>query len=141
MSQAPAPRPRPSRRSYLLGFLVGPLGLLAAAFTLRMLLVAPGALFGWVFSGLAVVTLGWIGVSVFWPARAERNCPICSERGLERLSREDTIGQHCTACGWTDDSVSSWLLAEDEGTPMEPMVLEQRRKRRAGSAREVSAQS
>lgn len=135
MNEVSASPTGPSRAAQLFGLALAPLLLLTAVGTLQLLLQAPGALFGWVFAGVGLAAVAWIGVSVFWPARAERNCPICSERGLERLDPERTLGLHCTACGWADEEASSWLFAEDEDVSVQELVVsqrqEQRRERRA----------
>lgn len=92
----------------------------------------PDWLFGWVFGGLFAAMVGWIWVSVFWPARAERCCPRCREHALERADPNTTVGIVCRACGWRDDAASGWLLAEEEAE-LEPIVLEQRARRRAAA--------
>lgn len=74
--------------------------------------------------------LGWVLVSVFYPARADRTCPRCGEQGLERLERESTRGVACRLCGHVDASASSFLIAESEGA-LEPVVLRERRERGA----------
>ncbi|MEX1024474.1 MAG: hypothetical protein WD226_05295 [Planctomycetota bacterium] len=92
----------------------------------------PAGLFGYVFMALFGAAIGWIVVSVLWPARADRTCPRCGSERLERLDVSTTVGIRCAACGFEDDSKSSWLLAEDEGPPLESLVL---RQRRPGTAR------
>ena len=72
------------------------------------------------------VNLVWIGISTLWPATADRSCPSCGEDGLERLDPQKTYGIRCRGCGFRDESVSAWLLAEEEG-PLEEIVLRQRR--------------
>jgi len=75
--------------------------------------------------GLACVPIGWVLVSALWPARAERRCPACGKDALARLDARATHGLRCRACGWTDESASAWLLAEEEG-PLEEIVLAER---------------
>jgi hypothetical protein len=104
--------------------------LLPIALVFGFIQQGPYWLFGWVFGGLCAVMLGWIAVSVFWPARADRTCPSCAAPGLCRADANTTLGLVCSACGWSDASESGWLLAEEEG-PLEGLVLEQRRRTRA----------
>jgi ribosomal protein L37AE/L43A len=109
--------------------------LVAVALAFGFVRQGPDWLFGWVFGGLFASMIGWIWVSVFWPARAERRCPRCSELALERVDARTTVGITCAACGWRDAAASGWLLAEEE-VELEPIVLQQRRHRgtRAASA-------
>ena len=137
MNEVSASPTGPSRAAQLFGLALAPLLLLVAVGTLQLLLQAPGALFGWVFAGIGLAAAAWIGISVFWPARAERNCPICSERGLERLDPERTLGLRCAACGWTDEEASSWLLAEDEDVSVQELVVSQRQEQRQGQRARV----
>lgn len=104
-----------------------PAALLAAA-TISILFIMrrPSGLFVWVAgAGFAILFL-WVVISTLWPARADRTCPECGREELERLDSETTHGLRCSACGWQDESLSSWLLAEEEG-PLEATVLQQRR--------------
>ena len=71
----------------------------------------------------------WVGVSVFWPAKADRKCPRCEEEALERLDPDTTQGLKCASCGFVDEQATGWFLAEDEG-PLEDLVLRQRAARR-----------
>lgn len=89
----------------------------------------PTGLWGYVLAALFAVAMGWIVVSVLWPARADRTCPRCGSEELERVDPRTTVGIRCAACGFVDESKSSWLLAEEEG-PLEGIVLEQRERRR-----------
>lgn len=115
-----------NRRSYArLGWLVGPVALLAALAAMALLRRGPSGLLGAVLIGLLALAMGWIFLSVFWPARAERTCPRCARAALVRLDARATIGIRCRACGFEDPSASSWLLAEEDG-PLESIVLEQR---------------
>lgn len=94
-----------------------------------VVLRGPEATFGWVLTGLTGAAVLWIVISVLWPARAERTCPSCGGQTLERLDRETTRGQRCRACGWRDETASSFLFAEEEG-PLEDIVLRERGVRR-----------
>ncbi|MCZ6598429.1 MAG: hypothetical protein O7B99_12375 [Planctomycetota bacterium] len=106
-------------------WLVAPVLLLATAAGVAVVLRGPAALVGWVITGLVLLALAWTVISTLWPARAERECPDCGEDALERLDPDTTCGVVCQACGYRDDSQSSWLLAEEEG-PLEDVVLRQR---------------
>ncbi len=76
--------------------------------------------------GVTIITLfGWIFVSVFYPARADRTCPECKEEALERLDLNTTRGVTCSRCGHTDPDETSWFMAEEE-TVLEEIVLAER---------------
>ncbi len=104
---------------------VAVVGALALAATL--LANPPRHLVAVVLGALLVVTLGWIVASVLWPARADRRCPGCGNDSVERADVEAAHGLVCHACGWHDEASSAWILAEDDGLPLEGMVLEQRK--------------
>lgn len=94
---------------------------------------------GWIGPAMVSVLVGagllWVGVSVFWPAKADRKCPRCEEEALERLDPDTTQGLKCASCGFVDEQATGWFLAEDEG-PLEDLVLRQRAaKREAKRAR------
>ena len=83
----------------------------------------------WLTGAVVAVLLGtgvlWVAVSALWPAKADRNCPECSEDTLVRLDPKTATGLRCSACGYEDPEASSWFLAEEEG-PLEDLVLRQR---------------
>src|ERR1700752_1634982 len=115
-----------SRRVERMAWLA-PLWILAAVvLARRVVLGEPRA-----FLALGVLALSlpflWVLVSTLWPAKADRVCPVCKKDRLERIDRGTTVGVRCGACGWRDESASSWLLAEEEG-PLEEVVLRQRRR-------------
>lgn len=85
----------------------------------------PLGLWGWAAGGMFALGLGWLLVTILWPAHADRTCPQCGENALERRDPASTVGLVCRACGHVDDEASGWLLAEEEG-PLESIVLEQR---------------
>lgn len=115
-----------NRRTYArIGWLVGPVALLAAVAAIVLLRRGPSGILGAVLIGLLALAMGWIFLSIFWPARAERTCPRCAHDALVRLDARTTIGIRCRACGFEDASASSWLLAEEDGA-LESIVLEQR---------------
>ncbi len=130
-SERPGDAPEPARSGWseLLLSLLIPTALLASAcLPLLFILRRPMGMVGWV-GGLALtVGLLWIVTSVLWPGRAERGCPECREERLERLDPDSTIGVRCAGCGWSDPTLSSWLLAEEEGKPLETTVLRSRNR-------------
>jgi hypothetical protein len=105
---------------------------LGAAF---LVLRGPDRLFGWALGAMLGASLLWIVISVLFPAKADRTCPRCGAESLERSDPQRTEGLACTSCGWRDDAESGFLLAEDDGVPIEPMVL----RRRAERARAADA--
>lgn len=109
---------------------LAPVAMLAAVvLALRIVRERPFQLAGLVLGVGLVAILAWIVTSVLWPARAERTCPACGRRALERIDPEATHGIVCSACGFRDETASAWLFAEEEG-PLEEIVLRERRRRR-----------
>ena len=106
-----------------LGWTLAPLGLIGVLLGLAIVRSAPFELFGFAFGGLVLAGLGWILVSALHPARADRTCPSCAAEALERSDPDATRGVRCATCGFEDDAASSFLLAEDEGGSLEPLVL------------------
>ena len=101
---------------------------LGAVLVALWIVLARPPLFGVVLALLVVVPAGYALVSALWPARAERRCPGCGADALARSDPRSTVGLRCTACSWSDDSASAWLLAEEEG-PLEELVLAARGRR------------
>ena len=112
-----------------IGFVLPPLMLLAALAGGVFALRNPVHVFGWIVAALFAVVVGWVFVSVLWPGRADRTCPACKREKLERADSDSTTGLACAACGWRDETASSFYLAEEEG-PFEHVVLSQREARR-----------
>ena len=127
MASAPHRQPRtPSRfRTVALTILVPLTTFGAIAIALSIVRRPPAGLLGAALTFVFGLSMLWILTSVLWPARAERTCPRCSERSLERLDANATHGIRCNACGFVDADQSSWLMAEEEG-PLEELVLEGR---------------
>ena len=114
------------RRRHAAGsWLIGPMILAAVAAGMRVVFRGPDEIFTACFAVLLGLGLVWILVSALFPARADRTCPSCSGRGLERLDPESTHGLVCRLCGWNDGEASAFLLAEEEG-PLEDIVLRER---------------
>ena len=126
----PRSAPAPRRASWITGWLVGPALLLASACGVILVLRGPDRAFGIALAVLLGISFLWILVSVFWPARADRTCPVCGRPDLKRLDPASAHGVLCDACGHLDPEQSSFLLAEEEG-PIEPIVLHDRNSRRA----------
>jgi hypothetical protein len=118
-------------------WLVPPLLLTVVAATFLFLRRGPDQLFGYAFGALLGLAFLWVGISVFWPARADRRCPNCGEEALERLDQDTTRGLVCRACRWRDSTASSWFLAEEEG-PLEQLVLRDRGRLESGPGARVS---
>lgn len=125
-------RPAPGRLHALAGWLVAPLCLSAVAAAMLLVFRGPDGLFGFAFGLVLALGLAWILACSLFPAKADRTCPQCSRRALSRLDRRSTHGLVCRACGWRDESASSFLLAEDDGSPFEDVVLRERHARRPG---------
>jgi hypothetical protein len=126
-------RGKPSRRGgleSLAGWLVAPLLLASTAAAMALALRGPDRLFAIAFGAVLVLGMAWILISSLSPARADRACPLCSRAALERLDPRSTQGLRCGACGWRDESASSFLLAEEDGDALEEVVLRRRRFRR-----------
>lgn len=113
------------RTSRLAGWFAGPAMLAAVLAGTWLAFTRPLGLFGVLLAVLAAAPVLWVLVSALWPPRAERRCAVCSADALERMDPRTTHGLVCRACGWSDESASGWLLAEEEG-PLEEIVLAQR---------------
>jgi hypothetical protein len=102
--------------------------LLLGAVVLGGLIVqgGPEGLLPWVGGLVLVGALSWIAASALWPGKPDRTCPACGCETLERLEEDSTEGVRCSACGHTDAAESSFLIAEDDGIPLEPIVLAER---------------
>ncbi|MFN0009549.1 MAG: hypothetical protein ACKVXR_16745 [Planctomycetota bacterium] len=112
------------------GWFIGPTMLLAT--TCAMLLVVRGAdrAFGAALALLIAVSIAWILVCVFWPGAPDRTCSECGRDGLKRLDPASTRGVLCSACGASDAERSSFLFAEEENGPLEPLVVRERERER-----------
>jgi hypothetical protein len=110
-------------------WLIAPLLLAATGAGVLFVLRGPDGVFGVCFGAVLALGVVWILVSTLFPGRAERNCPACGQRGLERIDPASTCGVRCRLCGWRDESASSFLFAEEEGT-FEDIVLRERRSER-----------
>lgn len=125
---------RARRRFEAAGWLVPPVALAAVALGVWLGLRRPPLLFALLAGAFLLVPVLWVLVSALWPGKADRRCPACGKDALRRLDPQATTGLLCTACGLRDESASAWLLAEEEGPPLEELVLAQRdgRRRRPG---------
>ena len=113
--------------AWLPPYLIGPWMLAAVLCAALLVLRGPDRAFVAAMSGLFGLSIAWILVCVLWPARADRTCPSCGESSLRRSDPRSTRGVECPACGHRDEEQSSFLIAEDDGEPLEPIRLEERR--------------
>ena len=123
---ARAPGPVGSARAVRGAWLIGPILLAAIGAGVRLVFAGPDDLFGLCFGIVLGLGVLWVLVCSLFPASADRVCPRCGGRGLERASRETTQGLVCRLCRWEDPTASSFFLAEEEGT-FEDVVLRERR--------------
>lgn len=121
---------RTQRWRNLSGWLIGPLILSATLATVLFVLRGPDHLFGVAFGGVLATGLAWILVSSLFPGKADRRCPRCGAQALERLDPRTTRGLRCNTCHFVDAHSSSFLLAEEEGVPLENIALRDRSRRR-----------
>ena len=84
-----------------------------------------------IIGGILALLFGWIGISVLWPARADRRCQQCKTEYLQRMDPASALGLVCAQCGWSDATASGWYFAEEELDALEPLAME-RRQARAG---------
>lgn len=111
--------------------MIGPLCLLAVAAGVLFVRQGPAQAFVVTISILVGTVLLWVLVSVFSAAKADKTCPRCGSEGLQQLDPDTTRGVTCAACGFADETASSFYLAEETGS-LEHTVLLERRRKRAG---------
>ena len=132
------PAAAPSHRRFAVtsrtSWLIPPAFLFATILGVSIVLSGPVELYGFALTALLVVGVLWVLISVFFPGRAELTCPRCSAAELERMSPDEVTGIRCRACGFVDPDASSWMIAEQEGVPLEGIVMENRRRKEADSA-------
>jgi hypothetical protein len=118
-----------SRNSTLASWLIGPSALLAIGAGLAIVRQGPG----WIVAGVLGLALGgavlWVIVSALAPATPDKTCPSCGEDRLRRMDPATTRGVACESCDWSDESLSSFYLAEEDGAPIEAIVIAERDKR------------
>ncbi|MAF67280.1 MAG: hypothetical protein CMJ84_16690 [Planctomycetes bacterium] len=120
--------------SPLASWFLPPLFLASAAAGVALVLHGPDALFGWAMGAVFGTGLAWLAVSILFPPTIDRRCPRCGEEGVERLDRQATHGIHCTRCGLRDETISSFLLAEEEGSLEEIVMVERGRQPRPAAS-------
>jgi len=105
-----------------------------------IVLRGPVALFGVLVAAVMVLGFGWVLISSMMPAApADRRCPQCGmEDGLRPAHEDTTRGIRCRSCGFTDETASAWMIAEEDG-PLQEVVLRERKDRR--NARTERAQT
>jgi hypothetical protein len=82
--------------------------------------------FAWALAALLGASIAWVLASVLWPSRPDRTCASCGSPSLRRRDPASTKGVACSACGYEDPSTSSFLLAEEDGDSIEPIVIRER---------------
>ncbi|MCC7013130.1 MAG: hypothetical protein IT454_11250 [Planctomycetes bacterium] len=115
-----------SRLEAWASWLVAPLFLAAIAAGLLLITRGPDQLFALAFGLVLMLGSSWIVACSLFPARADRTCPRCGDEALVRLDPQSARGVRCSACSWRDPSVSSFLLAEDDGADLEQIALRER---------------
>jgi hypothetical protein len=108
------------------GWLIGPLCLCAIAAAMLFVFRGPDEIFAIAFGLVLAIGLAWILISALFPASADRQCPRCGRASVVRADPNALTGLRCRACGWRDDSASSFIHAEDDGAPFEDVVLRER---------------
>ena len=107
-------------------WLLPPLLLAAIGAGLLFVMRGPDELFGLAFGAVLGLGLLWVLVSALFPGKADRLCPQCARDGLARIDPQSTQGLYCRHCSWRDESASAFLHAEDEGWPLEDIILKER---------------
>ena len=90
-----------------------------------VLFTTPSGLWQYIVGLMILGSLTWVAISSLWPGKPERKCPECGQEGLTRSDPETHRGIRCTRCGFEDESASSFMMAEEEGT-LEEAVLRER---------------
>lgn len=120
-------------------WLIAPAFLAAALVGVGIVFRAPEGLLEFGLGGLFVIGLLWALISIFFPGRPDVTCSECGAESLERLSPDAVVGLRCGECGHVDESASGWMFAEQEGIPLEGIVLENRRARREAALKADSS--
>jgi hypothetical protein len=95
----------------------------------------PEGFFAWAVGFLIALSVLWIFVSTLFPrGEAERTCPACGRDTLVRAQDTSTRGLVCKSCLWSDETRSSFFIAEEEEAPIESTVLAGRRRHRTGDS-------
>lgn len=108
-------------------WLVAPLLLAAMLGTFVLIRKAPEGVFTLFIAAVCAVPVIWGLVSILFPASPDRRCPECGELGLEAMSELELHGVRCTDCGYEDESVGTWIFAEERDAPLEPLVIASRK--------------
>ena len=110
-----------------LGLWMPPLFLGSVLFAAYVLLQKPDGLWPWVVGTMFAIVFSWFFVSALWPRSSERTCPSCDKNGLTRLNEDSHKGLRCTLCGFKDENLSSFFIAEEEGALEETVMRERGR--------------
>ena len=141
-SQAHQPARAAAPGSSLTNWLFGPAALAAIGLGTAAVRSGPSWVLGLTLGLMLGGTFLWVFVSVLWPSKANKTCPVCGEDTIRRANENSTRGVVCASCGHEDSSASSFYLAEESDEPMEPMLLAGRPRRPGRSGRlEHSGQS
>ena len=112
-------------------WLIAPTLLAATISGILLVLRGPDRYFGFAFGALLALAVSWILISVLFPAKVDRTCPMCGRESLRRLDAQSTRGVICADCGHIDLHQSSFLMAEADGS-LEQIVIAERE--RAGAS-------
>ena len=124
-----APSTSGSAQNTVLAWLMPPLFLSSIGLGLWLISNPPENIFAWTAGFFVALGLLWILVSTVFPRGvAERICPACGADTLVRADPAHTRGKVCSTCLWKDESVSSFLMAEEDDAPLEADILARRRK-------------
>lgn len=125
---APQAKPQaPTTASSGSGFWMPPIFLGAVLLGAYILLKKPDGLWPFVVGAIFVVVFAWFFISTLWPRFAERTCPTCGEDGLTPLDENSHRGLRCNLCGFEDESLSSFFIAEEDGVLEETVMRERGR--------------
>ena len=103
-------------------WLIAPLLLAAVGAGALFVFRGPDHVFGIAFGLVLGLGFLWILVSTMFPSKPDRSCPACGGETLGRLDATSTQGVACSACSWSDESLSSFYMAEEEDAPGDFML-------------------
>lgn len=96
-------------------WLIAPLLLAAVGAGALFVFRGPDHIFGIAFGLVLGLGFLWVLVSTLFPSKPDRCCPACGRESLVRLDATSTQGVTCSACSWSDETLSSFYMAEEEG--------------------------
>ena len=95
-------------------WLIAPLLISAVGAGALFVFRGPDHVFGIAFGLVLGLGFLWILVSTMFPSKPDRSCPECGRESLVRLDSASTQGVRCSACPWSDETLSSFYMAEEE---------------------------